>query len=181
MAWSGLGSHVDVGTLSVTHFDFGNASHSIEFLLPLKEIRRHLSTEFKSADLQEENDNVGLDVNVTRWAWRPLKEAAAVQEGPGCCLLVYAGESLSYMTSGSVWPLFHRVGLNSLPRISFPWFHRLEGNVDMSGLHLQKPPKVKKRNGAPEQRMLMRDFFQVTNSRVHVVRKWSSLDSVHEW
>ena len=30
-----------------------------------------------------------------------------------------------------------RVALNSLPRISFPWFHRIEGNVDMAQLHLQ--------------------------------------------
>eukprot|EP01051_Picozoa_sp_SAG22_P019385 SAG22_NODE_3561_length_1640_cov_3.143413_1_plen_137_part_00 len=130
------------------------------------------------------------------------------------CLLV------SPLPLASVWPLFHRVSLSEHgPRISFPWFHRLEGNVDLAALHLQKPSparrsqrllkKQKKKqdkaaarrskaggknsNGKPQhggpegeavaadgsETLLMRDFFRLTNSRVHVKMGWN-LDLVGE-
>ena len=48
---------------------------------------------------------------------RSLREAAAVPATSGCCLLVYAGESLSYMTNGAVWPLFHRCSTPDFARV----------------------------------------------------------------
>eukprot|EP01052_Picozoa_sp_SAG31_P022573 SAG31_NODE_1800_length_7238_cov_4.818602_9_plen_159_part_00 len=158
----------------MTHFDFSNASHSIEFLIPLQGNHTHVALKL--------GDRPAVDVNVTRWKWTPLKEAVNLGPSPGCCLLLYAGESLSYMTSGSIWPLFHRVSLTDVPRISFPWFHRIEGSVDMTSLQLHKQLETTSpttKSTSSNGQMLMKDFFRLTNRRIHVKKGWDNLDIVN--